>query len=236
MTDWEAQVPVLQGILDPRWPYLPNGKELAWFAGTQIVYPVEDPENLSRQMRAYWHHLQTVKPDEIEKAIVVFRASNGSLQQIRMNVKKLYEALASERQRWIDYIDKMKTLLPKDQANEATILKMMQQNFGNEPFNSPGIAEKLDAVSRLIARFVFMAVAGKLPYDPTTRKRRGDAFDINLLFYVPLPAVIVTNDNPLVENLKMTKAPTARQLLTIEEFNGHLQDGTLAGLVSAFQT
>jgi hypothetical protein len=113
----------------------------------------------------------------------------------------------------------------------------MRSDFGNDPLDAPGIAEKLDAASRMIARFVARSLPSKMPsYNPQTEKRRGDTFDLNLLFYVPLPAVIVTGDTRFVRGLRETDASHARQVLTIDEFNTNLREGSLAFLISDFQT
>src|SRR5262249_53777554 len=64
---WKERIPPLNAVLDQRWPCLPNGKQLAWLAGTQVVEPIENLEDESRHMRACWHHLLDVAPEEIGK-------------------------------------------------------------------------------------------------------------------------------------------------------------------------
>jgi hypothetical protein len=73
-------------------------------------------------------------------------------------------------------------------------------------------------------------------YNPLSDKRRGDAFDLDLLYYIPLPAIIVTGDKRFARGLKQTDAPHGRQVLTIEEFNRHLAENSLVSLVSDVQT
>ena len=46
----------------------------------------------------------------------------------------------------------------------------------------------------------------------------------------------MTGDGPFVRGLRETDAPHRRQILMIDEFNMHLGNGTLASLVSDFQT
>jgi hypothetical protein len=112
----------------------------------------------------------------------------------------------------------------------------MMTNLGSAPGDVPDLGEKLDGAAKMIARFVAMSLARREPYNPETESRRGDAFDLNLLFYLPLPAFIVTGDKRFVRGLRATNSPQARQVLTIEEFNDHLRNGTFASLVADVQS
>ena len=237
---WKESSPPINAVLDQRWPCLPNGKQLAWLAGTQIVEPIENIEDESRHMRACWHHLLDVAPEEIGRSQVAYRVSDGTLRGIRLDTRALKDSIAGQRQEWIDYIRRMQAELPSHgftAKDEDDIHKIMLSNFGSDPSDAPGVAMKLDAASRMIARFVARSLPSKLAaYNPESEKRRGDTFDLNLLFYVPLPAVIVTGDARFVRGLRETDTPHGRQVVTIEEFNMHLGSGTLGDLVSDFQT
>ncbi len=236
---WQKYIAPINAILDQRWPCLPNGKQLGWLAGTQVVEPIENLEDESRYMRACWHHLLGVSPGQIGRCQVVYRVSDGALRSIRLDAQTLREIIATQRQEWIDFIRRMQTDLPSrgiTGADEETIREVMRSDFGSDPSDAPGVAEKLDVVCRMIASFVACSLRAKTAYNPESEKRRGDTFDLNLLFYVPLPAVIVTGDGRFVRALKQTDAPHARQVLTIDEFNTGLDNGTLAALVSDFQT
>jgi hypothetical protein len=236
--DWQARVSALDAALDPRWPCLPNGKQLAWLAGTQVAEPI-DVENESRHMRAYWHHLLTIAPHEIGRAAVRFQLSDRSWKEIRLNKDTLDRTIKQERKDWIDYVKKMQDELPEQglgAKSEDKILDLMRTNFGTNPLDAPGIADKLDGVSRMIARFVSLSLAKREPYNPQSEGRRGDTFDLNLLFYLPLPSVIVSGDKRFVRGLRGTDAPQARQVILIEEFNAHLAAGTLPSLVSGLQS
>jgi hypothetical protein len=237
---WQEGIKPINAILDQRWPCLPNGKQLAWLAGTQIVEPIENVEDESRYMRACWHHLLDVTPEEIGKCQVVYRVSGGTLRSIRLDAQTLKDMIAGQRQEWINYIRRMQTdLLSREitAADEDAIRKVMRSDFGNDLLDAPCVAEKLDAACRMIARFVARALPSEMAaYNPESEKHRGDSFDLNLLFYVPLPAVIVTGDGRFVRGLRETGAPHGGQVLSIDEFNTHLGNGTLAALVSDFQT
>jgi Protein of unknown function (DUF2934) len=116
------------------------------------------------------------------------------------------------------------------------IVELMRSDFGSDPSDAPGVAAKLDTVLNMIARFVARSLNATSAYNPESEKNRGDTFDLNLLFYIPLPAVIVTGDDRFVRGLRETDGAHLGQVLTIDEFNARLSDDSLASLVSAFQT
>jgi hypothetical protein len=202
---WKEKSPSINAMLDPRWPCLPNGKQLAWLAGTQMHAPIESLEDESRHMRACWFHLLDVAPAEIGKCQVVYRVSDGTLKSIRLDATHLRNVIAGQRQEWIDYIQKMQKELPErgfTAKDEDAILDLMRSDFGSDPLDAPGIAEKLDAASRMLTRFVARSLPSKMPsYNPLSEKRRGDAFDLDLLYYIPLPAIIVTGDGRFARGL-----------------------------------
>lgn len=236
---WEACVPILNGILDERWPCLPNGKQLAWLTGTQVVDPIVSIDDEARYMRACWFHLCDVKPEEIGRCQVAYRVSDGTLKSIRLDQQTLSSLIANQRQEWIDYIQRMQSDLP-DRGLTArdtdAIVELMRNDFGSDPSDAPGVADRLDTILHMIARFVARSLNSTSAYNPESERNRGDTFDLNLLFYIPLPSVIVTGDERFVRGLRETTAAHLDQVLTIEEFNESLADGSLASRVSAFQT
>jgi hypothetical protein len=70
-------------------------------------------------------------------------------------------------------------------------------NLGTTPGNVPGLGEKLCGAATMIARFLAMSLKRRAPHSPETEGRRGDAFDLNLLFYLPSPLSLLpaTNDS-----------------------------------------
>ncbi len=234
---WQKYIAPINAILDQRWPCLPNGKQLGWLAGTQVVEPIENLEDESRYMRTAGT-ICSACPRGRSAGAKLSTGSRMAPRSIRLDAQTLREIIATQRQEWIDFIRRMQTDLPSrgiTGADEETIREVMRSDFGSDPSDAPGVAEKLDVVCRMIASFVACSLRAKTAYNPESEKRRGDTFDLNLLFYVPLPAVIVTGDGRFVRALKQTDAPHARQVLTIDEFNTGLDNGTLAALVSDFQ-
>lgn len=121
-------------------------------------------------------------------------------------------------------------------ATEADILALMKVNRGTYPGDPPDLGDKLDSVARMIACLVSQPLKKNDPYNPDTEKRRGDAFDISLHFYVPLHCVICTADQKFVNRLRNTGAPNARQVVSVQEFNELVRSGGVGPLVSDFRT
>ena len=84
----------------------------------------------------------------------------------------------------------------------------------------------------MIAHLLKQGTAAKTPYNPRSPKRRGDAFDLMLLFYVPLPAVVVTADTKFVNGLRQSGAKRAGQVLTVAELHDELRSGTLTDRIA----
>ncbi len=156
-TRWQERISPVNTVLDQRWPCLPNGKQLAWLAGTQTIEPIENVEDKSRHMRTCWHHLLTITSEEIGKCQVVYRVSDGTFRSICLDPQHLKDTIGEKRQEWIDYIRKMQTILPSlglTPADEDAIYEIMRSDFGDDALGAPGNAEKLDAALRMTVRFV----------------------------------------------------------------------------------
>lgn len=235
--DWTGGIPLVDAILDQRWPLLPTGKQLAALAGTQTDI-VLDIEAERRHLRACWRLQRYSNSTSDLQRGGWYEAADGQRLSIKLELPKLDAATVHERKSWSDYIHDMQARVNRlgiKRVDESTLLALMKTNSGTYPGDPPDMGEKLDAVGRMIARFVAISLE-KDGYNPDTTRRRGDTFDISLLFYVPLPCVICTADERFVNRLRGTNALHSRQVITIPEFNEHVARGTVGTLVSDFRT
>jgi hypothetical protein len=234
-----SNISTITPLLDDRWPLLPTGRQLAALAGTQTDITI-DVEKERRCLRACWR-LQSVarSNDDIINKGGWFDGADGNRYAIHLQMPGLTSTGAAERQSWIDYIDHIQKLLSKlglASLDEDSIVALMKSNPNAYPGDPPDFHKRLDAVSRMIARFVSESLKARTPYNPTSDKRRGDVFDISLLFYVPLPSVVCTADEKFVNRLRDTGAPHAAQIVTVDELNALIRRNNVASLVSAFLT
>lgn len=237
-SEW-SNISGITPILDDRWPLLPTGRQLAALAGTQTDITI-DVEAERRHLRACWR-LQTVarSNDDLVTKGGWYEGADGQKYSIRLQLPNLTTTGSQQRQSWMDYIDHIQTLAPQlgfTSLDEASLLALMKSNPNAYPSDPPDFGDRLDAVSRMIARLVSQALKSKDAYNPTSEKRRGDALDISLLFYVPLPGVICTADEKFVNRLRDTDAPHAKQVVAVEELNDLIRNNAVASLVSPFRT
>lgn len=237
-SEW-PKISSITPFLDDRWPLLPTGRQLAALAGTQTDITI-DVEAERRHLRACWR-LQTVARcnDDLVSKGGWYEGSDGRKHSIHLQLPDLTATGSHQRRSWIDYIGHIKTLAPQmgfTSLNELSILALLKSNPNAYPGDPPDFGDRVDAVSRMIARLVSQALPTNSPYNPTSKKRRGDPFDISLLSYVPLPSVICTADKKFVNRLRDTGAPHAKQVVSVDELNGFIRNNNVANLVSAFRT
>lgn len=236
--EWKNGIPRVDSILDQRWPLLPTGRQLAAIAGTQTDIVI-DIEAERRHLRAVWRLQRHSKCTADLQRGGWYEGADGQKYGIKLEIPKLQTAGSAQRESWKNYIHHIQTLLPSlgvSKVSEADILALMKMNQGTYPGDPPDLGDKLDSVARMIARLVAQALKTKDPYNPDTEKRRGNAFDISLLFYVPLPSVICTADEKFVNRLRDTGAPHARQVVSVDEFNQCVREGSVGSLVGDFRT
>jgi hypothetical protein len=87
-----------------------------------------------------------------------------------------------------------------------------------------------------MGRLVWLSFAPRHPYSPESDGRRGDAFDINHLYYVPLPCVVCTTDTRFVNAIRETGAVGSGQVVLLDEFNERVRANTVSSLVAPFRT
>jgi hypothetical protein len=235
---WANKVSDIDAVLDPLWPIFPNGGKLAYLTGVQPDNSF-DVEHESRYLRAIWQLAREAKaPSDLTNKMVMFRNANGKWFKCETTAATLTAEMQGRRRDWIEYIESIRKLANEQGWSRVTdegILKLMNSRLGTEPGDPPDLAQRLDSVSRMIANFVCTALNDP-NFNPQSEKRRGEAFDIDLLFAIPLPAIVVTADGVFVRRLRRTESPHAKQVCEIDEFNQRLVANSLPELVDSFQS
>jgi len=238
LAQWQLHVLEIDAVLDRRWPILPGGKELAALSGLQTDLTI-DAANSQRYYQAVWHLLRDAKTAADLEAGTQFSDATGARFAIKVDFSHVRCELDKERGRWSKYVERKRDEFREKGITSGDydrILAEITADFGAQPTDPPDFAKKADAVSRMVAKFLALALPKRDAYNPASDKRRGDVFDVSLLYAIPLPAVICTGDGPFVERLRQCNAPHAKQVVTVEEFNGHVRADTLDGLVSEHRT
>ena len=144
-------------------------------------------------MQACWKHLREADSEvRLTRWPYVFKAPSGELKGNFLEKATCRTLMKEQRSGWFDYIRQMQDRLPKVSGNdvgkyEDAIFDLMKADFGSDPDDAPEVANKLDAVIRMLAKFVSLAIKKRDAYNPEGSGRRGDVFDVDLLFALPLP-------------------------------------------------
>ena len=202
-SEWINGIPAIESILDQRWPLLPTGRQLAAIAETQtdIAINIEDER---RHLGAVWRQLRHAKSTSDLQCIERYEGADRRQYGVTLDLSRPYEVCKAERNKWIHYIHHIQSLVKSSglrNPSESEIVSLMKKDLGTQPGDPPDLGDKLDSVSRMIARLVCESLKTKDAYNPDAERRRGDAFDISLLFYTSLPSVVCTTDQKLVNRL-----------------------------------
>ena len=202
-SEWINGIPAIESILDQRWPLLPTGRQLAAIAETQtdIAINIEDER---RHLGAVWRQLRHAKSTSDLQCIERYEGADRRQYGVSLDLSRPYEVCKAERNKWIHYIHHIQSLVKSSglrNPSDSEIVSLMKKDLGTQPGDPPDLGDKLDSVSRMIARLVCESLKTKDAYNPDAERRRGDAFDISLLFYTSLPSVVCTTDQKLVNRL-----------------------------------
>lgn len=237
-SEWINGIPAIESILDQRWPLLPTGRQLAAIAETQtdIAINIEDER---RHLGAVWRQLRHAKSTSDLQCIERYEGADRRQYGVTLDLSRPYKVCKAERNKWIHYIHHIQSLVKSSglrNPSESEIVSLMKKDLGTQPGDLPDLGDKLDSVSRMIARLVCESLKTKDAYNPDAERRRGDAFDISLLFYTSLPSVVCTTDQKLVNRLRGTGSLHSCQVVSVDECNQLVRDGSLGTLVRAFRT
>lgn len=235
--DWKDRIGELDKILDPRFPVFLGGRELAALAGLQTDLKF-DASEVQAHKQAIWKLLRDAT-DEIKLlAGVNYKDAQGD-KALRPDPIQIQTAMQQARQTWISYVDKMKQLEQQTPGLFSSLAKTkayLSSGLGSASTDPPDLATRLDAVLSIQAELVYMSVNSPNPYNPSSDKRRGDLFDMALLYALPLPVIIITADKPFLNRVKNAKTPDAVQLIDTSQFNQHVLDDDLEKLLIHHRT
>jgi hypothetical protein len=230
---WASARQDLDRMLDPRWPIFPGGNELSAIVGFQKDLTI-DRWDCQRCQQLVWQLLRDSGSSADLRAGFVALDSNGKQRTVRVDEQDLRSRLARDRRDWASEIEDMRSKRDQGEVDFGSLEKTKEyliRELGRESEDPPDLTSKLDSVITLKARFAWMAMNNKTPYNPRAQGRRGDVFDWSLLFALPLPCVIVTADASFCNALRETGSPQACQVINVDELNEHSRNDTLESVI-----
>lgn len=179
--EWTEMVPQLNKVLDPDFPFIPNGRQLSAMLGL-----AGDQPTVSDDSRAAWEFLKGVRSKRDVHRPRVITTEGGTRQLEPAQVRKLLiHARDSWQQFFIDATEANGA--PIEKHDRAIVREIITDNLGLEP-HQDGI---LAPVVAALAQRMFEHGRG---YQPT----QNDALDFSHLFMTSLPATICIADNGFI--------------------------------------
>lgn len=230
---WVANVGRFDAVLDEEWPFLPSGRQLTAFTGVARAAADIDLAEESRLLQAWWQVFRQARSAADLLTGLPFTFAGGRQGRVAVDEPALRATLAGNRDGWIGYVRSFGGRTGAD-ASRLAILNEVVRRHGEEGADAADHRERLMPVFEMIAILVEASLQTRMPpYNPESRRRRGDTFDINLLYVLAHPeAVVVTADGPFAERLRQTGLLQAGRVILIEELTDRLRAGTLESLVA----
>lgn len=198
LSDWKKNIVLLNEVLDPTFPVAPGGKELAalWGAHPMKGLNLDEMQWYYKSVWEFFCGLQDAS--ELLKSKIV-SSPWGGLYTFRLDQQHTKEVLEEAGKQWSDWVKKMSPLLESlkkngEKINEKEVCDFIASGLVVDMGHADVV--KLDLLIRVMAKRVLDS-----SYNPKTSN---DAIDLDLLFGIPLPAIICTNDKKLIRFVNLT--------------------------------
>lgn len=219
---WHERAKRYSAILDPNMPIAPGGHELAALAGLRAFEPGFSPENLRSYSREVWKYLASVQvASDLDKPHV-FHLNN---QPMKFDVRPTSPVLKKTGDEWAALAQKIGELLrtaDKNAVTEAELRQLFIRNLAAD--GEVRHVDRLDLVVAALARRAYEAAFHG--YSPKAGVSN-PAVDFALLFSIPLPAVVCTSDQNLVNFVRQLKSPDSNKVMRPDELLVWLATGKL---------
>lgn len=219
---WARRVNHLDRVLDPEWPLVPGGWELAVLSGL-VAMPGVNIAQARAYYRAVWRYLADAKSASDLSRKARFEAGDGTAQQIGpLDLAKVEAARNKRIERWRA---EMKAAAARGETDAERIAEATRATTARSREEiglllDPELVDKLDLVTRVHARRCAQAAATNSPY---TAADDNDALDFELLYGVQMPAVVCTADRNLVKLARASGSRDAERVMTPSELLESLQ-------------
>lgn len=216
-SDWGARVGRLNALLDAEFPVAPGGRELAALWGGHRRAS-GDRERASAFSQASWSYLCEVKrPADLTNPVTFSAPSLGTVS-LRLDRVHVEAVLAHIGREWADWATRTADLIHdlRGAGEVITVGVLYKITMHTLCFDmGEADAKKLDLVAHVLALRAFQAAQKHAPYVP--KGASNDALDLDLLFGLPLPAWVCTQDHRLHRLVRSTPSSDALNVMTPEE-------------------
>ena len=221
---WARRVPELDSVIDRSLPVFPGGRHLGallWIPGTGAF---SEDDRLG--YRVLWRLMSRArqKLDLIDG--ITYHDSKGKPRMIANRNGALQQGIEKQRQWWRGSFGIFEAVASQHQAEVKDVSDSIRSFDGKTD-------RKLDVIRELYAQFLDLKQKGM---EPSGEKRRGDVFDFQLVLPLALPAVVLCDDEKLVNRCRQLPSPRWKLLMTVKEFHKRLVGQTLVPLLLEFRS
>jgi hypothetical protein len=200
---WRSKMDIIESFLFNEFPVLPGGKELTDIASNNISSATPFPGGLLFYQTA-WQILSASKNlEDLKKP----RQIPGHQYSVRLDKSIMQSVIKEERSRWNNFFVKIKSICVAENLQGISYLDLyaITKDYLSSHYNNLSLINNSDAMISSIARFAYLYLQNKSPYNPQSTKRRNDAFDFAILQAFVLPnTVILTTDGPFKKHVDLT--------------------------------
>ena len=224
--DWRRAATFFDDVLDEEWPVFPGNAQLHMTSG--LLDGKIDVAKIKRHCQAGWQHVSAAESDNDLEREEVIELDDGRKFKIGGHPSKSPAVRENERAKWIKLIESLReTYDPKKWSQEDTMKAVLVRLYQEEKW-SPEQLGKMVPFAKVIARYIHL-VQRKGSYNPDSDNTRGDAFDLNLLWYLPLPALVCTADGKFIK--KAGLSDVSYGVVNVETLNEHIGSNTVHELL-----
>lgn len=223
---WERSRDQLEDLLDDSEPVMVGGRELLGAVGVTLQSApsaLRSPDEDRHVARSAWRLLlRAASPQEVQTSSEIARV-DGRAYHVGLDIAGAAGAVGSFKAGWFSSFHRIA-------GYSRTLSKDAQQRL-NRPGGeiqiaiehaklvakrvdavssacSPPLSVRLDAMARVHSLHFHRALKTKQPYN--AKKNANDAFDLDLLLYLAVPAAICTQDKGIHTALRVTKSRQRR--------------------------
>lgn len=222
LSEWKERVALFDSVLDSDFPVAPGGMELAALWGLHPMTGLNLAE-MQWYHRSIWRHLTEMKDaSELEKDKIV-SSPWGTRYRLCLDTGRTEETLNQAGEQWTSWVDTVSGVILEyrakgEELSEEFLIDLTKAQLRLDMAHAD--IEKLDLVIHVMARRATQAANKR--YNP--KKPRNDSIDLDLLFGVPLPAIVCTNDDTFVDLIRSTDSPDKDKVMTPEELLSYLKE------------
>jgi hypothetical protein len=219
---WRARALELSAALDPILPIAPGGHERAALAGLRSFERGFSTEGLIGQSQAVWKYLLSLTTAADLALPPIFEVAGRAAT---FDVKLASVALKAAGNRWAAFAETIGQMIRTESGRGEAVTENDLKRLVRERLVSTGELTSVDqlelaipAIARRAHDAAFRSYAPKLG-------ESNAALDFDLLFALPLPAVVVTNDKKFVRFLRGLVCLDAAKVMLPDELLSWLATG-----------